>query len=59
MNAHRPTTINPAGVQQPTGLYSHAVKVSSGELLFLSGQTAWSEDGVFVGEGDVAAQPST
>ena len=56
MNARLPTTINPTGVQQPTGLYSHAVKVSSGDLLFVSGQTAWSEDGIFVGDGDIAAQ---
>jgi len=56
MTARLRTTINPPGVQQPTGLYSHAVRVSSGDLLFVSGQTAWSEDGTFVGEGDIAVQ---
>jgi enamine deaminase RidA (YjgF/YER057c/UK114 family) len=56
MTASLRATINPPGVPQPTGLYSHAVRVSAGDLLFVSGQTAWSEDGAFVGEGDIAAQ---
>ena len=56
MNTRLLTTINPTGGQHPTGLYSHAVKVSSGDLLFVSGQTSWSEDGDFVGEGDIATQ---
>ena len=30
--------------------------MSSGDLLFVSGQTSWSEDGDFVGEGDIATQ---
>ena len=56
MTTRQRTTINPPGVQKPTGLYSHAVRVSSGDLLFVSGQTAWSEDGTFVGEDDIATQ---
>ncbi len=44
------------GVAPPTGLYSHAVRVSGSDLLFVSGQTAGGPDGNFVGEGDAAAQ---
>lgn len=39
----------------PIGAYSHAVRVSGGELLFIAGQVS-VENGVIVGEGDVAAQ---
>ena len=49
-------TPNPPGLPPPTGLYSYAVRVSAGDLLFVSGQTAWDEHGNLVGEGDVAAQ---
>ena len=44
------------GVVPPSGLYSHAVRVSGAELLFVSGQTAGDRDGNLVGEGDPAAQ---
>ena len=49
-------TLNPPGLSPPTGLYSYAVRVSTGDLLFVSGQTAWDEHRTLVGEGDVAAQ---
>jgi 3-hydroxyisobutyrate dehydrogenase len=49
-------TPNPPGLSPPTGLYSYAIRVSAGDLLFVSGQTAWDEHGNLVGEGDVAAQ---
>ena len=48
--------INPPGVAQPSGLYSQAVRVTAGDLLFVSGQTAGDENGTLVGEGDVATQ---
>ena len=44
------------GIAQPTGLYSHAVRVSGADLLFVSGQTARDRDSNLVGEGDPAAQ---
>lgn len=50
------TAINTPGVASPSGLYSHAVRVTAGDLLFISGQTAGDEEGNLVGEGDVAAQ---
>ena len=56
MTELRRMPINPPGTPPPTGLYSHAVRVSAGDLLFLSGQTAADEHGNLVGEGDVAAQ---
>ena len=46
------TVLNP---HPPIGAYSHAVRVSGGELLFIAGQVS-VENGVIVGEGDVAAQ---
>ena len=44
------------GIAQPTGLYSHAVRVSGADLLFVSGQTARDRHSNLVGEGDPAAQ---
>ena len=46
------TILNP---HPPIGAYSHAVRVSGGDLLFIAGQVS-VENGVTVGEGDVAAQ---
>ena len=40
----------------PIGAYSQAVRVKSGELLFLAGQVALDSKGELVGEGDAAAQ---
>ena len=56
MTGIRRNPINPPGVSPPSGLYSHAVRVSAGDLLFVSGQTAGDEHGNLMGEGDVAAQ---
>ena len=50
------TALNPGGVATPSGLFSHAVRVRAGELVFVSGQTAGDREGNLVGEGDVAAQ---
>jgi len=36
--------------------YSNAVRVAAGDLLFISGQVAWDENGQLVGAGDGAAQ---
>ena len=56
MTEIRGNPINPPGVSQPSGLYSQAVRVPAGDLLFVSGQTAGDESGNLVGAGDVAAQ---
>jgi 2-iminobutanoate/2-iminopropanoate deaminase len=53
----RRSVLNPQGVPalfRPG--YSHAVRVSEGELLFMSGQVAWDEAGEIVGVGDPGAQ---
>ncbi len=47
------TMLNP---HPPIGTYSHAVRVSGGELLFIAGQVSVGEGSAIVGEGDVAAQ---
>ena len=52
----RRRTVVAEGVAPPSGLYSHAVRVSGADLLFVSGQTAGDADGNLVGEGDPAAQ---
>ena len=44
-------TVVAEGVAPPSGLYSHAVRVSGADLLFVSGQTAGDADGNLVGEG--------
>jgi enamine deaminase RidA (YjgF/YER057c/UK114 family) len=36
--------------------YSNAVRVSAGDLLYISGQVAWDADGAVVGAGDGPAQ---
>jgi len=53
----RRTVLNPPGAPalfRPG--YSHAVRVTAGELLFISGQVAWDEAGKIVGLGDPGAQ---
>ena len=50
------TVVTAEGVAPPSGLYSHAVRVSGADLLFVSGQTAGDVDGNLVGDGDAAAQ---
>ncbi|WP_433084529.1 RidA family protein [Dactylosporangium sp. CA-052675] len=49
---------SPAGVTPPAGPYSHVARVDTGDatLLFLAGQIAVDDDGVLVGDGDMAAQ---
>lgn len=48
---------NPKTVAPPLkGYYSNAVRVSSGPLLFISGQIALDKDGKLVGPGDLRAQ---
>ena len=44
------------GVTPPQGLYSHAMSVSGGRLLFISGQVAIDENNQLVGAGDFNAQ---
>lgn len=48
--------INPTSARVLPGLYSHAAKMTSGDLVFLSGQVAADKAGRIVGEGDVGAQ---
>jgi enamine deaminase RidA (YjgF/YER057c/UK114 family) len=54
----RATRLNPDTVAPPTGSYSHAVRVESGDAawLFVSGQLAFDRDGTLVGPGDARAQ---
>jgi 2-iminobutanoate/2-iminopropanoate deaminase len=48
---------NPETVAQPLkAYYSNAVRVSSGPLLFISGQVALDKTGRIVGKGDLRAQ---
>jgi reactive intermediate/imine deaminase len=49
-------SINPQGLAAALGPYSYAVKVTDGELLFISGCVAVDAAGNTVGSGDVAAQ---
>lgn len=48
--------INPTNARDLPGLYSHAAYMTSGDLVFLSGQVAADNAGRIVGEGDVGAQ---
>jgi reactive intermediate/imine deaminase len=50
------TNFNPEGLAPPLGPYVHAVKVSGGELVFVSGCIATDEQGRIVGPGDIVAQ---
>ncbi|WP_049577261.1 RidA family protein, partial [Nonomuraea sp. SBT364] len=50
----RAVTVNPAGVPATNGMYSHAVRV--GDMLYVSGQAAFDENGDVVGEGSMEAQ---
>ena len=47
---------NQSDVASPSGLYSLAVRVPVGDLIFVSGQTASDIDGNLVGKGDIAIQ---
>ena len=48
--------IQPDGLPEPLGAYSHAVSVKAGRLLFIAGQVAVDEKGRIVGQGDLALQ---
>ena len=43
-------------VASPSGLYSLAVRVPVGDLVFISGQTAGDPEGNLIGKGDIAVQ---
>ena len=47
---------NPEGAAPAQGLYSHAARVTAGDLLFVAGQLAVAPDGDVVGKNDFAAQ---
>ncbi len=47
---------NPAGVFDSTNKFSQAVRVKSGDLLFISGQVAFDEEGNIIGKGDLRKQ---
>ena len=47
--------LNPPTLSKPPG-YTHVVEVTSGKMIFLSGQVALDVDGNLVGKGDLAAQ---
>src|SRR5665213_149303 len=48
--------IDPPGTAPAQGNYSHATRVKSGDLYFISGQLSVSKDGNVVGKGDFEAQ---
>jgi enamine deaminase RidA (YjgF/YER057c/UK114 family) len=49
--------LNPPTLSVPPGaMYSQAVRVRAGEMLYISGQVARDPAGKLVGEGDVVAQ---
>ena len=48
--------IDPPGAPPAQGLYSHAAKVSAGDLYFIAGQVAVDERGNVVGKHDFEAQ---
>jgi 2-iminobutanoate/2-iminopropanoate deaminase len=57
MKRPRKKVSNPPTVAPPLkGYYSNAVRVSSGPLLFVSGQVALNRAGEVVGKGDLRAQ---
>ena len=50
------TYIDPHGAPPAQGLYSHAAKVSAGDLYFIAGQLSVGADGQVVGKNDFEAQ---
>jgi reactive intermediate/imine deaminase len=54
----RTTRLNPSTVPAPIGSYSHAVRVETGDAVWIhvSGQLAFDAQGRFVGENDGRAQ---
>lgn len=47
--------LNPSAVASPPG-YTHVVKVTGGQTIYLSGQVALDVSGTLVGQGDFRAQ---
>lgn len=50
------TAVNPAAIGTPVAPYSHAIKTTGHEILFLAGQVPIDKDGNTVGVGDFEAQ---
>ncbi len=50
------TAVNPAAIGVPVAPYSHAIKTTGNEILFLAGQVPIDKDGNTVGVGDFEAQ---
>ena len=50
------TPLNPEGAPAPLGLYSLAMKVSPGSLLYVAGQVGVDASGNLAGSGDIQAQ---
>ena len=50
------TAVNPAAIGVPVAPYSHAIKTTGSEILFLAGQVPIDKDGNTVGVGDFEAQ---
>ncbi|MFQ5854969.1 MAG: RidA family protein [Anaerolineae bacterium] len=48
--------IQPEGLAQPAGAYSHACRVEANKFLFVAGQVALDADGNVVGDGDFKEQ---
>jgi len=48
--------IQPEGLPEPLGAYSHAISVRAGRLLFVAGQVAVDQKNRIVGQGDLAVQ---
>jgi enamine deaminase RidA (YjgF/YER057c/UK114 family) len=48
--------LNPKAACPAQGLYSHAARVKSGDLIFVAGQLAVGTDGGIIGVGDFDAQ---
>ncbi len=51
----RIAAINPPSLMKPVG-FAHAMQVTQGRVVFLSGQVAKDKDGKVVGAGDIVAQ---
>jgi len=50
------TYINPEGAPPAQGLYSHAARVSAGDIYFIAGQLSVGDDGEIVGKNNFEAQ---
>ena len=50
------TILESSKLSKPSGIFSAGVKVSAGQLVFVSGQVARNSQGETVGKGDITAQ---